>query len=352
MRYLGKLRRGLLAMTVCLAGVLIGTTVAVLIGTWDQWQAWYAAYRLRTTLDDTRRLQAAERLLALGPSARPQVIQSLLHGNDAVRAALIQAWHNHIPTLPLDSVQDWLTELINAWTIADESAQQAILAWLTSTLRREADVPIPACQQLARLGLHSPYVSVRYQAVTLAVHPRLGLQAELLPLLKDAEATVRRAALFAVTATEEASLLLPDEELFHWLHDPDEGVRRICYDALVSRGRTVLEIDLGRRLTNPEAAERLKLIAELRYDEVVADPEPWLQRLVRDPEAAVRVAAVRAVAELRAAQRLLCPAWVETAIQNDPDTLARQLMRYYQQLPVRLVNGSVIPADGAPVPPR
>ena len=35
-----------------------------------------------------------------------------------------------------------------------------------------------------------------------------------------------------------ASRSSADEDLFRWLHDPDESVRKVCHDALVSRDRT------------------------------------------------------------------------------------------------------------------
>ena len=65
-------------------------------------------------------------------------------------------------------------------------------------------------------------------------------------------------------------------------------MRAICHDVLVSHERTEAEISLGRRLTNPDPGERLKLLLDLRYNELLRDPEPWLERLGRDIEPAVR----------------------------------------------------------------
>src|SRR5947207_625450 len=75
--------------------------------------------------------------------------------------------------------------------------------------------------------------AARVLAVRLALHPDIKMRADLVPLLGDPAAEVRRAALCAVAAVADGEPLVGDEELFRWLHDPDGGVRKACHDALV-----------------------------------------------------------------------------------------------------------------------
>jgi HEAT repeat protein len=329
-------------------GFLVGVMLAVVLAQRQHLQGWYAAYQLRTAAELSQKVRAAERLMELQEAGRRKVLDILIAGDEASRQAVLHAWQRRVESWPEEVIRDWLAAASSVWGEADEEGQKALLEMALSVLGRLGAPEVPECRQIACSGLGSVYSSVRREAVRVARHYGSQLRPQWLELLKDPEADVRRAALFTVAALEDSSGWLADEELFHWLHDPDEGVRRICHDALLSRGRTVLEIDLGRRLTHPDAQERLKLIAELRYDDGVADPEPWLHYLVRDPEAAVRVAAVRAVAELRFQRRSLCPPWVESVVRTDPDGLARRIMQYYQELPLRMWNGEVRPAGGRP----
>jgi hypothetical protein len=331
-----------------IVGFVLGLILAVMLTHRQHLQAWYAVYQLRRSTELSQRVQAAERLMELHQAGRRKVLDILIAGDEASRQAVLHAWQRRVESWPEEVIQDWLEAASSVWGEADEEGQKALLEMALSVLGRLGASEVPVCRQIACFGLGSVYSSVRREAVRVARHYGSQLRPQWLELLKDPEAEVRRTALFTAAAFEDSSTWLADEELFHWLHDPDEGVRRICHDVLLSRGRTVLEIDLGRRLTHPDAQERLKLIAELRYDDGVMDPEPWLHYLVRDPEAAVRVAAVRAVAELRLQRRSLCPPWVESVTQADPDAMARRIMRYYQELPLRMYGGELRPAGGRP----
>ena len=99
----------------------------------------------------------------------------------------------------------------------------------------------------------------------------------------------------------------------------------MCRDALVGRDRSDADIDLGRRLTDPDPLERLDLLLDLRYGRDVPDPEPWLERLARDPEPAVRAGAARVAVEVTAERRLACPPWVGGVAGADPDGTVRHL---------------------------
>lgn len=341
----GWLRRWMVR-GVLLSGLLLGVAGAWTILYWSQLQAWYTAYQLRCSREESARQRAAERLLGLGAAGRQQAVEHLICGDAAVREALLEVWRRRAAQCPAEEVQQWLTTVQTAWEKADAAGQETVVAWLIPLLRRSDGAGLEGCKELLRSALNSVHAPVRRAAAVWAVHPALQLRQEWLGLLRDSEAEVRQAALFAIAALDNSASWLADEELFHWLHDPDEGVRRICHDLLVNRGRSILEIDLGRRLTHPEPSERLKLLAELRYDDIVADPEPWLHHLARDPEAAVRVAAVRAVAELRAQRRLLCPPWVEAVTNADPDATARRIMRYYLDLALRTTGEGLRPVGG------
>jgi HEAT repeat protein len=172
------------------------------------------------------------------------------------------------------------------------------------------------------------------------------MRTEVVPLLGDPEAEVRRAALVAVATAGEGEPLVADEDLFRWLHDPDEGVRKVCHGALVSRDRTEAEIGLGRRLTNPDARERLKLLPDLRFADEVADPEPWLERLSRDIEPAVRAGAARVAVEVAGERRQSCPAWVARIADADPDPTVRRVARYFRSVPLRVATGEIRPVGG------
>ena len=192
---------------------------------------------------------------------------------------------------------------------------------------------MPRCRrEMIRPGFDGPTPILRVGGVA-GLHPDVKIRADLLPLPGDPEAEVRRAALVAVASGTDDDLGIADEDLFRWLHDPDAGVRRVCHEVLVSRERTETEIALGRRLTDPDSGERLKLLLDLRYEDDVADPEPWLERLSRDIEPAVRAGAARVAAELTTNRRQSCPPWVTRVAEADPDPTVRRAARYFRTIP-------------------
>jgi hypothetical protein len=329
-------------------GFLFGVILAVVIVQRQHLQVWYVTYQFRTATDPGRKVQAAERLMELQEAGQRRLLTLLIQGDETARQAVLRAWQRRVKEWPGEMIDKWLEVASTFWDEADDRSQKALLGLVLPVFERPDAGNMLACRKIVGWGLRSADAPVRREAVTLARHYGSQFRQQWLELLKDPDAQVRQAALFTVATLADASTWLADEELFHWLHDPDEGVRRICQDALLSRGRSVLEIDLGRRLTHPDANERLKLIAELRYDDVVVDPEPWFHHLVRDPEAAVRAAAVRAVAELRVQRRSVCPPWVESVVRTDPDSLARRIMQYYHELPLRMTQGELRPAGNPP----
>jgi hypothetical protein len=106
-------------------------------------------------------------------------------------------------------------------------------------------------------------------------------------------------------------------------------VRKLCESALVARGRSADEVAFGRRLTHPDPGERLGLLLDLRWaDDAVKDVGPWLERLGRDPDPAVRAGAARVAVECR----VPFAGWVDKLAAEDPDPTVRRVAGYYRGL--------------------
>ena len=61
------------------------------------------------------------------------------------------------------------------------------------------------------------------------------------------------------------------------------------------------------------------------------DPEPWLERLSRDPDPAVRAGAARVAVEVAAERRLPVPVWVARLADADPDPTVRRIAGFYRR---------------------
>jgi HEAT repeat protein len=145
---------------------------------------------------------------------------------------------------------------------------------------------------------------------------------QVVPLLQDASALVRRAALLAVGPSDA---LIGTDDLLQWLHDPDEEVRELCEKALRGRGLQDGHLRLGRLMTDRRPAIRLQVLESLAgIDDL--EPGVWLRRLSHDPAPAVRAAAIRTASEQKNADlndRL------EQMAQDDPCPTVRQLAHFY-----------------------
>jgi hypothetical protein len=332
---------------------LLGVVLAVaVVGTWaalnaTALKAKYAAHQLRTAATDDGRAKAADRLAALGDHGLAKLIEFVRTGDDPCRAAAAGAIDRHLLALPDDQRAVAVAgHLLAAFDGCDAGGRRAILELLPTVLKRTGDAHAARGREAVAVGLRMPDPQARVLAVRLALHPGVKMRPDLLPLLGDPEAGVRRAALGAVAFVPDGEQVIADEDLFRWLHDPDTGVRKVCHDALVSRERTEAEIALGRRLTDPDPNERLKLLLDLRYPDDVADPEPWLERLSRDTEPAVRAGAARVAAELTTVRRQSCPAWVTRVADADPDPTVRRVARYFRGVPLRAAAGDLRSVGG------
>jgi len=143
----------------------------------------------------------------------------------------------------------------------------------------------------------------RLRAVTVCMQPSVNLLPPLLGLLRDPAPEVRRAVVLALGPVPEA---ISDETLLTCLHDADAQVRQTTRSALIARGLPPEQVELGRLLTHAQ--------------------QVWLRRLSDDRSAAVRAAAVRALAampESGSNDRL------EEMARSDPSPTVARIARYY-----------------------
>jgi HEAT repeat protein len=262
-----------------------------------------------------------------------RLVEFLGTGEESWRTAAAGALDGYLTALPEgDPRAAQLGEtLLGLFARSEQPVQRTILGLLPNILKRTGNTLALQCQQAVITGLKMPDSEDRLLSIRLALHPELKVRKELLPLVNDPAHEVRVAALFGVAAVSDAELAVPDEEIFRFLHDPDEGVRKVCTDVLVSRNRSDVEINLARRLSSPEPAERLKLLFDLRYEDDVLDPEPWLERLSRDRDPAVRVGAARVILEVTADRKQTCPGWVLRVTDADPDPTVRRVASFFRR---------------------
>jgi len=323
------------------------------MGTWaclnfTELKAMYAVRQLCLSSSDEERAKAADTLVALGEPGLKRLVELVRCPDQQCRATATGALDRHLAALPDGDARavTLVGQVLEGFPGSDAGGQAAVLELMPVMLKKTGNVHATKCRAVVAAGLKMPEPATRVFTTRLAMHPEVQMRNELVPLLTAPEAEVRQAALFAVAAVE-GEPLLGDEELFHYLHDSDEGVRRVCRDALVGRDRTEVEIALGRRLTDPDPVERLKLLLDLRYDDDVADPEPWLERLSRDVEPAVRVGAARVAIEVSVGRQLDCPGWIGRVTDVDPDPTVRRVASYFRRQVASRVDPNVRPA-GAP----
>lgn len=322
-------RAGAVALVVAFGAVWVGSNASAL-------RARYAAQNLAAATTDEERARHADALAALGTPGFDRLIGFVKIGPEPAREAASAALERHLSALPEGDARAVAVSgaVLDAFSTAEPAGRRVVLQLVPTILKRTGGTHADRCRAVVTDGLKMPDREARLLAVRLALHPDVRLRSELVPLLAATEPEVRGASLFAVaSAGEGGDSLLGDEELFRWLHDPDAGVRKVCYDALIGRDRSDAEIALGRRLAHTDPTERLKLLLDLRYDDDVADPEPWLERLGRDPEPAVRAGAARVMAEVAAARKLPLPTWLARVADGDQHPTVRFVASYYRALP-------------------
>jgi HEAT repeat protein len=199
--------------------------------------------------------------------------------------------------------------------------------FLAEALLQRTDQPeiVEACRNAVGSCLASDNVDNQIVAIRLARIPGMDVLDQVVTLLRDPSADVRRAALLAVGPSD---VLIGTDDLLQWLHDPDEEVREICEKALRGRGLQDGHLRLGRLMTDKSPSVRLQVLQSLWETDV--DPAVWLRRLSHDPAPAVRAGAIRTASEqhnIEFGDRL------EQMAQNDPCTTIRQLAHFYLRHP-------------------
>jgi HEAT repeat protein len=323
------------------AGVWVGVNATEL-------RSRYAAQRLASATTDEERAQWADTLAGYGELGVRHLVGCVQTSDEPICTAATAALEKYLTNLPDGDPRAGTAggALLDAFPDATPVGQRAVLRLVPLVLKRGGPAHAMRCRGTVAEGLKAPDFETRLVAVRLTIHPDIRLRAEVTPLLTAPEPELRSAALFAVASAGDGETVINDEDLFRWLHDPDAGVRKVCRDALVARDRSDAEIALGRRLTHADPNERLKLLLDLRYDDDVADPEPWLERLSRDPEPAVRAGAARVAVEVAAAHMHPCPTWVARVADADPHPTVRFIAEYYRSLPTGAPRDQVRPVNG------
>ncbi len=296
-------------------------------------QTWYYAYRLERAGDGERR-QWADKLVAQGEPAVPRLLSCLQKENaslcDETRGALERLLAEWGPKDPRSGrLADRFFEMHSSFSQAGQVAAMQILPDLLQAGGIEAAAK---ARTIVSAALKDRAVEMRYLGVLLANHAELNLLPNVVPLLDDPDARVRRAALMALGPIREGAAgmekpLVEADQLLCYLHDPDPEVRHLCEIILIkSRGLNERVVNYGRQLTDPDPTERLKLLLELADEEDV-DHRVWLQRLSEDPDSAVRAGAARVAAERQVdfAERL------ERMMQSDADGTVRKIAEYYRK---------------------
>jgi hypothetical protein len=202
------------------------------------------------------------------------------------------------------------------------------------------DEVVAGCRELVQTCLKGAAAANRAHAVRLAGRPDLGLLEPVMALLNDPDAEVRREAMLAARSAPES--VLKTESLLHWLHDPDDDVRRLCEAVLRGRNLSEEHLKLGRLLTDEHPAIRLQVLGYLRSGSDL-EPGVWLRLLSIDPEPAVRVAAIRAAV---ADGRVDLSDRLEQMVQSDPSPTVCRLARYYLSCQQQRKPSTLAPADG------
>jgi hypothetical protein len=280
-------------------------------------QAALARLAQRWGSDAGRRADLANRLAEDFPELSPPGQQAALE----VQTVLVQPAPAGPP--PAATLPPTARLLFQAARMPLKEVRARGLALAAAVLGQVKHAEVRAAgRELVRTCLRDEDAGNRIQAVRLTLHPELDLLEQVVPLLSDPEAPVRRSAMVVVGPAEEA---IRTDYLLRWLHDPDADMRKLCEKALRSRGLRQEHLKLGRLITDDRPGTRLQVLEILP---LAPDLEPgiWLRHLSHDPEPAVRAAAVRAAAE----QRLVdLTDRISQIADNDPSATVRQLARYY-----------------------
>jgi len=187
---------------------------------------------------------------------------------------------------------------------------------------------VDVCRDMAERGLKDERSGTRVAALQLLRRGPMRKEKELMenaiPLLRDSEAAVRRAAL--VTLASESDLVR-EESFLPLLHDEDAQVQYLCEMALRKRGLHDNDIEMARLISDKNPAVRMRVLYFFPKMPQL-NLGAWLRQLSQDPEPAVRAAAVGAAGDyphIDLSQRL------REMAESDPSETVRLNARYYWQ---------------------
>lgn len=296
----------------------------VTVWQWNTIQAHLTAGKLRAAATPEERTAVAEQLLASGEPGIAKLVDIFRTGTadecDAVADAIVNHLRDASPDDPKCAAM--CRPFLAACGSFNQAGSDAAVDLVPLFLRCGEPGAAEECKSIVKAGLTG---GNKATAVRFAVG--MGLKTEVVPLLNDPSAEVRRAAMAAVGPAGAGTPAMEAEELFRWLNDPDAEVRLLCEAALSTRGLEPDHIDAGRKLTHPDANERLQLLIDLQRNRTgLRDPGPWLERLSRDPDPAVRAGAARVGYE----SKLEFGGWLDR-MMDDPDGTVRRIAAYHKQ---------------------
>lgn len=314
-------------------GLLVLIGAAYCVCNWQSLNARYVASRLQSVTTDEDRAACVNKLLDCHDAGMPYFL-AIFHGVDESACEIaVTSLKERLATLPPDDPRfaalcTPMLAGLNHFSDAGKVAALELIPELVSCPTLDA---VTRGQSLVSKSLSGNTTAGKLRGIRHALRPQIACAAEIVPLLNDPDVEVRRAAMLAVGPTADvANAVIGTEELFKWLHDSDAEVRNTCASALRTRGLEWDHISLARQLTHPDPAERLNLLVDLAQGTTVNDAGPWLERLSRDPDPAVRLGAARVAYETR----LQFAAWLEKLATNDPDPTVRRWSGYYRNLTV------------------
>lgn len=282
--------------------------------------AWFVVQRSRgdlallTANDDATRTAAADKATA---TANVDTLTTLFaEGSPEARSALFTA----IAARPDD---DRLTIIATAVMAALDRLDTTTIDATVTFLDRFSKHDATTAQRLIHTALKGSPIAKEF-ACRVAGRPAFGMSAEVVAMVTDESPSVRKAAILAIGTDREA---VNEETLFRLLSDRDDDVKMAAGATLSARGLDEPQIELGRKLLHPEAAVRLSLLGDLlRNDGTVSDLGPWLMRLSRDANPAVRAGAARLAFE----GRVRSADWLDDLAERDPDPLVRSVAGHYR----------------------
>lgn len=314
------LKRKLIGLVVA-ALLLLGIGMGVVYRA--EWSARYVGYQLQGATDPDARMLLADDLVTRCPVAAGVVADLLKTGTPAVRLAIIDAVGQKTIKEPcfVSSAEAVLMAIPH---LNDEVVEAALAITPTTILEPMLASRTKEAVAAALAGSSE----AKAAACRVATRPGIDLAEAVVPLLSDPDAAVRKAAVLAVGPAGPGTTVIGEEELFKLLSDPSAAVRQVAAASLGMRGLDPKQVELGRKLAHPDPRERMALLLELKFaGDIVKDPGPWLMRLSKDADPAVRAGAARVGFECR----LSNIGWMDEMAESDPDPLVRQIAHHYRK---------------------